>query len=66
MWLRQEPSENGSLEGDVCSHLSRLLLMMPSSSTIVLRNIVGKFIESMCVCLGSFLGVDGVSEKGLS
>ena len=26
MWLRQEPSENGSLEGDVCSHLSRLLL----------------------------------------
>ena len=40
--------------------------MMPSSSTIVLRNIVGKFIESMCVCLGGFLGVDGVSEKDLS
>ena len=29
MWLRQEPSENGSLEGDVCSHLSRLLLDDP-------------------------------------
>ena len=40
--------------------------MMPSSSTIVLRNIVGKFIESMSVCLGGFLGVDGVSEKDLS
>ena len=40
--------------------------MMPSSSTIVLRNIVGKFIESMCVCLDGFLGVDGVSEKDSS
>ena len=41
-----------SLEGDANNHLSRSLWMMPNSSTIVLRNMMGKvkacvFVEAV-------------------
>ena len=37
------------LNGDTNSHLSGLCGMMPSSSLIVFRNMVGKVNEDMCV-----------------
>ena len=37
--------------------------IMPSSSAIVLRSMVGKVNEGVCVCCGGFWGLGMVSES---
>ena len=53
----------GPLESDVMS--LDFWYMMPSSSTMVLRNIVGKVSEVMFVCWCAFSGVGEVSESDM-